>query len=150
MIFLDSSSYLPSKSTSTNTATKKKGRIKKERREEIIQNFFLSDVITDFRQLCDNYREYTNGIKWKVEILDDEFIAYIIDFQLPCPKITTCVKISRDLALTVFKNDLLVSSETLTWIVGVNIDEELRISLWSQYENLLDYLHAEDNDVLGM
>lgn len=100
-IFPNLPSYLTCSSTSNRENIQEKRRILTvERHETAVENFSSNNNILNLYNLKNEYLKYVNSPLRKFDILD-VVIAYITDLT----KISTYIEISKNLEVTIFKND---------------------------------------------
>lgn len=96
----------------------------------------VSDFILDFICLKKYHHEKLKNIspEWNLHLDEDFVVFYILDCTV-VPKITTSVKISNVLLLSVFLNGREMDTADLSWIIPLSG----KVNRWSQLELLLHH-----------
>ncbi|XP_050315878.1 THAP domain-containing protein 1-like [Anthonomus grandis grandis] len=93
------------------------------------------DYITNFQDLISNYsQKIVISDLWNVKIVGDtKLYFYTLNLNDPCITIINQISIDSDLHVKVFLKNNELSQNNLKWILPF----ELKLSRWSQLENLL-------------
>jgi len=95
-----------------------------------------SDEVAAFEDLVDNLEEkmaqYLRQWSWKV--LTDCMWLYLVNFEL-CPCVVCCVKVCRDMTVSVYVNGVREHDSRFTWVFGTDCS----MKLWSQLENIFSH-----------
>lgn len=110
------------------------------RDKDQFQEWLADDRINSFDCLCSDLdsklKDYTNS-GWNIIRQNDRL--RICDFDLSGrPRYNIAMKIFQDMKVEVYKGELLVTGQSLFWLLG----SECKLDFWSQLKSLLSHFFA--------
>lgn len=116
----------------------------KERHEEQIELFLQSDVIVDYSDFVRNIPIKIKLSEWNKKTMNDSTYLYITNIDVVDKRLyfSSQVVVDRNLNLKVFVGTNELSHSELKWL----FPKTMKLSLWSQLENLLVRYNVNTDD----
>lgn len=133
--------YLSNTKVQNRSDPEKRRETISQREEEVIETFLKSDMISDFKDLKDNFmKEISTILPWEVKIGADKLYFYTLNLD-SCLSINSTIIVDKDLQVQVVLNDNHLSPNELKWVLPCT----LKLERWSQLQNLLSRYKLPDS-----